>query len=130
MANKVYTIYSDSDWDTAPDYYLANPEMYQPMIDKAVKALAETGGNVMLFRHVNEAPDSMILKYADEGEDVVATVNGTALSEFTEDDCEINWRGVHLKVYADGSIQLYWESKHTSDRMWTEFFEVEFEQTI
>jgi hypothetical protein len=114
---KHYEIFSSSDWDTSPDYYLCDKTIFQPVVDKARKALSEAGGDYMVFWYVDENPDSLLIKRADDNEEVITTIDGDEYSEFTDDDCEITWKGLHLKVFKD-AIQLNWDSKHTDEKLW------------
>jgi len=117
----VYHVASSSEWDSAPYYYHGNKSFYDPIVEKATKALQEAGGDYMVFYWVDEVADAIFLKPAEDNETIILTAGRYECSEFTSDDCEINWQGANLKVYNDGRIQLFWDSKHTDEKLWCDF---------
>lgn len=114
---KPYEIFSSSEWDSPPDYYLCDKTHFQSMIEKARKALNDTGGDYMVFWWVDENPNSMFIKRIDDDEEVITSIDDSDYSEFTDDDCEIEWGGTHLKVFKNAT-QLFWESKYTDEKLW------------
>lgn len=118
---KPYELFNNVEWDTTPDYYLCDASQFNPLIEKAKKALLETGGDYMVFWWVDENPQSVFLGRADDldrTDQVIETIDEQDYTEFTNDDCEIRWEGTHLKVYKYGAVQLFWQSKHTDDKLW------------
>jgi hypothetical protein len=114
---KLYEIFSSSDWDRSPDYYLCDKTHFEPLIEKARKALNDVGGDYMVFWWIDENPNSMFVKHIEYGEFRIASIDGRDYSKFTDDDCEIEWGGTHLKVFKNAT-QLFWESKYTDEKLW------------
>lgn len=142
MTTKFHTVSSTCDWDTKPNYYRLDPELYRPLVVKSLAAfIAMPDASSIL---VSNQPDSDNECFGstdfDDGKaellgEVVPPGTGESPQKVFAfdlgDDCEISWDFRDLEIIRPFAhhqtkipvcgLRLTWESKYTSDQMHVDF---------
>lgn len=113
---KSFEISSNVEWDCPPSYYITDEDFYKAKRQEVMEALKTIEADYAVFWWYHEHQDASLLVVADEETDI--EVNGEFVRPAEDDDFEIRWEGPNLKIYKDGAVQLFWESKHTDDKCW------------
>jgi hypothetical protein len=119
MTMQVFTMSSNMEWDAAPDYLYTDPDHYNDIREKTMKALAECNAHTMEFYWYGMPQGSGFMKVAENGEEPDAMDDDAPLIYANDqEDYDVTWEGPHLKVSVYGSVTLVWNAKHSGDECW------------
>ena len=122
MALKLLEVYNDlesNDGDT-PDAILVDIDYFTDIRDKAVEALKSVDGNYMVFWFQSWGKDMKLLQISYDNDVSIAEDEDNFYSEFDKSKSEVRWGSNSIKVYADGAVQLFCESKDSDESFWVD----------